>query len=385
MDEDSVHSIESTNHRQPDGQPLPQRPRINLPRPVEMNNSYQIGYRQGTNREDMIPENYNQVSVSDLMNAEYKKNRTILHAQLIRIVSASNDNSKSQSYSYYQRGSSKNNKTGTYTRMFLFRQHESPDVFYIIENEEARNLWTRSPELRDSGALTIGTFITIVNPEPIVKLIGNDAPIIKTGLPVVIRKAPTLFYDVPMHTVESNDTKAFTLTGVHFELKFISIKKSCSGYLCDRQILDAKQKCGCYTLLNRSANAVCQLDILVKDNNDNDIFFAQDFSSYQFMSLFLVNGKFPTTVQVPTLQKFTITDNMTDVFDDCFNYINNNGGFTIFGWYKRGEVNDQGNTENEQVNVDSGNLGIHMVHAIPARPLSRLNFEHLKYNHQGLV
>jgi hypothetical protein len=66
--------------------------------------------------------------------------------------------------------------------------------------------------------------------------------------------------------------------------------------------------------------------------------------------------------------------------ENCINLINQNGGFTIISWYKRGSINDRGltngnnnssnanhnNNNNENsVQVDAGDLSTHIVNIIP--------------------
>lgn len=45
-------------------------------------------------------------------------------------------------------------------------------------------------------------------------------------------------------------------------------------------------------------------------------------------------------------------------------FINLNGGFTVIGWYKRGEINDVSN-EDSQNEVESSEVGYHIVHIQP--------------------
>ena len=47
--------------------------------------------------------------------------------------------------------------------------------------------------------------------------------------------------------------------------------------------------------------------------------------------------------------------------------INDNGGFTVIGWYKRGEINDI-STDESQNEVESSEVGHHIVSVYPSRP-----------------
>eukprot|EP00957_Ditylum_brightwellii_P086705 6597531-Ditylum_brightwellii.AAC.1 len=53
----------------------------------------------------------------------------------------------------------------------------------------------------------------------------------------------------------------------------------------------------------------------------------------------------------------------------AIDYVNLNGGWTVFGWYKRGVANNKTLTDasvlikdKEDAKVDSGDLSIHIVH-----------------------
>ena len=45
-------------------------------------------------------------------------------------------------------------------------------------------------------------------------------------------------------------------------------------------------------------------------------------------------------------------------------YINDNGGFTVIGWYKKGSINDI-STEESDNQVESSEMGYHIVSITP--------------------
>ena len=55
---------------------------------------------------------------------------------------------------------------------------------------------------------------------------------------------------------------------------------------------------------------------------------------------------------------FGIICNKTILFE------HRNSGFTVIGWYKRGEISDVSNKENEN-DVDAGDIGYHIVSLYP--------------------
>ena len=55
---------------------------------------------------------------------------------------------------------------------------------------------------------------------------------------------------------------------------------------------------------------------------------------------------------------------MFDCITGIITHVNDHDGFTVSGWYKKGEVDDQ-TKKDAGVTVDSGIWNIHPVHIIP--------------------
>ena len=363
----------------PQPNPVPQPNPAPQPAPAALPD-----YRLRTFERMTIPSTYTKVSIADLRSMEHGSNKIYLDAQLIRIVSATSNNDTNGSmsnYSYYQRGKRNQRSSAQYTRMFLLREYETSDVFYIIEDRNNnKNIWLRGNH-RDNGNVTIGTYVTIINPQPIRNIIGNDTPIVNTGIPAVIRLFPRNLREVPiLDIIDANITKSFALSGANLDIHYIAVKQACSGLFCDRQKLDtAQQKCGCYTMISRLSNIVLQFEVSVSSDVGRFQFTTNNFSSYQFSCLFLSDGRLPPSVQANTFQQnFTMLDQICGSVEDCVQFINNNGGFDVVGWYKQGEINDQGNAD-DQANVEANTTQYHLVYAVPTR--RNLNYDHLKYTY----
>ena len=106
----------------------------------------------------------------------------------------------------------------------------------------------------------------------------------------------------------------------------------------------------------------------VSDDSYQFLFKIDDFSSNQFCRLYLNgNGAFQSTMGINSFEKITTLSTLEDIIDNAVDIINDNGGFTVIGWYKRGEINDQSNKDNfdgtERVEV--GEIGYHVVHMYP--------------------
>ena len=55
---------------------------------------------------------------------------------------------------------------------------------------------------------------------------------------------------------------------------------------------------------------------------------------------------------------------LSETIDKVVEYINSAGGFTVVGWYKCGEINDQSN-DDSQNEVESSEIGVHVVSIQP--------------------
>ena len=113
---------------------------------------------------------------------------------------------------------------------------------------------------------------------------------------------------------------------------------------------------------SRIANAVMVHEIVVTDMNGNTIFVTVDFSSINFMSLYMKNA-LSRNIPANYFDDYEKIIELDDAIKKIVNYINNNNGFVVIGWYKRGEIEDKGNEEKEH--VEASNLMIHPVSIYP--------------------
>ena len=64
-----------------------------------------------------------------------------------------------------------------------------------------------------------------------------------------------------------------------------------------------------------------------------------DFSSTKFSQIYLSN-RIPADTRESSLQFTDAFFTLESTVDQVIDFINENGGFTVFGWYKRGIIND---------------------------------------------
>jgi len=112
--------------------------------------------------------------------------------------------------------------SSSFFRIFLFRDISSVEgrVCYIIEGSNMNvKVWSRFLELRDNGALTIGSFIAVLNPDPVKKYFCNEMPIVECfGGCIVMKMQASMASIAPDHTIGSNETRSFVLNNVLLKL-----------------------------------------------------------------------------------------------------------------------------------------------------------------------
>ena len=145
-----------------------------------------------------------------------------------------------------------------------------------------------------------------------------------------------------------------------------SIATKCSGKFCDRQnstkLLTTGKACGCYSMNSRIANAVMVHNIDIEDMNRRLLFQTTEFSSINFMNLYMKNA-LSRNIPANYFDDYEKMIKLKDAVETIVCHINRNNGFTVIGWYKRGEIEDKGNEEKEH--VEASNLMIHPVSIYP--------------------
>ena len=98
-----------------------------------------------------------------------------------------------------------------------------------------KRLWMRNPIYHDSGYISIGSVILVLNPPPIKLFLGGEIPILETCGGCILMKCPPNQQTVLInYRIEENITRSFVSTDVGVELKAVFPEESkCSGVFCD--------------------------------------------------------------------------------------------------------------------------------------------------------
>ena len=337
--------------------------------------------------------NFSEVSLTVLKADDAIRNRLnfkFIDLQLLRIITSN----QSAANVYSRKRTNNNNMTIKFSRLILCRVHSlnSPEdngkLVYMMEaRNQNMNLWTKNIQLRDNGAISIGSFIRVPCPMPIQQYMRCDIPLLTSPLPAILLKTPRMNTHPLNNEIESNTSLGFIYRGAIVTIQFSSfLKTSCSGLLCDRQRVsdwNGSKGCGCYGMCPNSSSLVAQHAIEVRTVTGGDLFMS-DFSSMKFSKLYL-KKEIPGSCKLYSLQLTQASIDLFEAAENCIQLINNNGGFVVVGWYKRGQITDKsliaarnlnglngggniGNNNNnnqEDMYVDSGEISYHIVQVIP--------------------
>ena len=332
---------------------------------------------------------FNEISLATLESdtaSEHRLNFKYIDVQIIRIITSN----VAAANVYSRKRPNVNQNTLKFSRLILAKIHstllptENTKLIYLMEaRNKNQGFWSKNVNLRDNGAVTIGSFVRIPSPLPVESYMRCDIPLIVSHSPCILLKSPSRVPQFPMnYEVESHTSLAFIYNNARVNVNYFApIKTTCSGNFCDRQRIsdwNNSRGCGCYGMSPNSTSLVFQHSISVETTDQ--LFKMDEFSSIKFSKLYL-NGDIPGSVKIYMLQLTEAFINIYESMERCIQLVNDNGGFTIVGWYKRGVINDRSmittnantnmsnnlpNSNNsEDVHVDSGDISYHIVHINP--------------------
>ena len=202
---------------------------------------------------------------------------------------------------------------------------------------------------------------------------------LETKVPVFLLKYPSRIDTMQINPqIGCNQSLAFVFNSTPLQVYYTSVVNTqCNGYFCDRQRISdwlGSRGCGCYGMATNSTSLAIQYNISATTFQGDKTM--KEFSSQKFSKLYL-NGPIPGSCKLYHLQISHAFYAMCDSMKSCINLINQNGGFTVVGWYKRGVISDKSlilqdrntigyNTTEADATIDSGEICYHIVQIIPS-------------------
>jgi hypothetical protein len=258
------------------------------------------------------------------------------------------------------------NMNVTYDRLFFFADMNTPGKCFVILTETVH----KSDFLMSFAQqnIAIGDIFAIIEPDQVVRALQGDLPLINTSKPLYpLLNCPREL--VPLVVPETGKQRYFCLEGVLVQLsKVEAVKASCTGTLCDRQntILQTGS-CGCL-YFNRTCSVVLDMTVTFKAvdaNGYENQYSVPHFRSWRTSKIFI----HPTVMTADNEVFFAHTREIRQVATNTKNVINNSGGWTIVGWYRKGEIIDASALSNNAGSeIASDNHPIHISYLYPTNP-----------------
>ena len=335
-------------------------------------------------------------------------NRQFINAQLLRIITPTRD-MKAQLYAVRSRRNNNRNNSSSeahFSRIYLLRIVSEQNVsdhgrlFYLLESKSSNaTLFNRNIDFRDNGTISIGTIVRIVGPQEIESRMGG-IDMVRTPNPLIVMQRPAILPTFGINSeIETNHSMAFCLNNriLNVNQTYV-VQTSCSGLMCDKGRVEdwnGIKGCGCVGMHHNISNLAIVHSIWFETgdmqggNDDTTVVNRRithsNFSSTKF-SLCYLSNRIPSSTRQSTLSVTGGDGNnalwdIEDAVERVQNHVNDNGGWTIIGWYKRGAIKDKslvgesaigGNANNSTANnnnnddvVGSGQLNFHIVELLP--------------------
>ena len=263
-------------------------------------------------------------------------------------------------------------QTASYDRMMVFGDvMDPPRCFAIVtySSSESSNYFKHCQH-----SIAIGQLFYIVEPDKSDKVLSSNMPIIssrKSMIPLkhsapdlpITESLPVCRMTVPK---EPGEQLFFIVHRAIVSLSRFEIMLgtvSCTGYTCDRsKPLDKNVACGCIFTSGRNPivgeyTLTMPVPSLISERRKEDI---QRCRSLRTTQLFFKN--------LPSYGEQTaqaIEERFQDVREKVkkmVEYVNNKGGWTVVGWFKKGEVSD---SSNQAEKVESLTCTLHISLLIP--------------------
>ena len=263
--------------------------------------------------------------------------------------------------------------SASYRRMFFFADMLSKGTVFAIfeQNNNDTELFFRSQQRE---RLRVGDFVLIQEPEPVKHVMPGSVYKVNTIRPWLLLHRPVLGYTIDAKAPEADKQEFFFLSGVKL-LKangFTPVKATCNGTLCDRQksidTMDS-EGCGCYCGDTRVPGFVLSTNFEFKVLRQGRPKI-RGFRSWRF-TLILFRSYPPTSCSLQALDDSI--ENIRKSGEAIVKHVNENGGWDVMAWYKRGTITD-GSARSANANpaevdqtVSAEKQELHIVYLYPTK------------------
>ena len=309
---------------------------------------------------------YEEVWLSSVFTPKYCAENKRMSALLLHIKK--NEMNRSVSV-YAARGGKSNVSFGTndsfYARIFLFGCLGTDDCFVILSKSARKSRFLL--ESFTDKELSVGETVMLLEPTFTGQGLGKDESLpildVKKKLePFSFRTIPTVKYQIP----EEPGTRYFLLQGMHVEITTpIMQRSSCGGYLCDRQPLKTNEKACCCLFNAVQTSLVLEVSVSVLETSGSTVMSMESFRSWVLTKLFIRGLNLASKMEDFHDQNEV---RMRNVIHAIVHYVNNHGGWDVYGWMRRGSQVDAGEKGSKICGeeITAENVSPHIIRLMPS-------------------
>jgi hypothetical protein len=261
-----------------------------------------------------------------------------------------------------------------YDRILIFGDlMDPPRCFAIVMHNASES----TMYYRQSGrSIGIGTIFYVVHPERSNNVLGLDIPIISSPYMLLPLKPSLGIASIQdnfpscaiSHATQPKEQLFFVEHGVSIELarfRLVTDNVSCSGKFCDRsKVLDKAVACGCLNTSLQVKACVAEYTITYP--------VPATINPRKWIEINTCRSLRTTQLFFHNLDQF-ISDNRPEDISHRFDeirqkvssmvtYVNNHGGWTVVGWFRKGEVDDASNAGQKMESLDTV---LHLSYVMP--------------------
>ncbi len=260
-----------------------------------------------------------------------------------------------------------------YNRLAMFGDLNDPPNCFAVLTESGDESNMVFDAMSKSNIIGIGGVYYILEPRVTNKMLAKNTPIITTKLtilPLMLSKPEvTIEANLPEQRIwthlEPGPEYYFVLHEVPVEFNYFSLctkDVSCNGRLCDRSLpLQKAGSCPCF-YTGAVKGLVAEYNIIIPaplELSGKDRHPVEECRSLRTTEIFFENVNEFSKKDDIVEERFR---NMRAAVRAMQQHVNANGGWTVVGWYKKGEVDDQA-TPGEK--IDSLNWTFHISLLVP--------------------
>jgi len=249
-----------------------------------------------------------------------------------------------------------------YDRIFTFGELNTPGKCFVIITETVSESDFLLRHMRDSS--TVGDLVAVIEPEGPQKAL-NDMPVVSTITPLVPFQTPQRLPHVPIITPQPREQRYFLLKGIPIRMSRATlVPASCKGVLCDRQQPPNRHvQCGCMFTSKETA-VVIQSHVTfdyIDENGATQTHTVNNHRSWKTTKLFIT----PLTPTTDCTAFYAERTGLRASVTAAVQIANDNGGWNIIGWFRRGEVVDASANQEPGSEIANVNHPIHISSLLP--------------------